>query len=406
MSFNISDKFQSLTSTGPFTNAMKKTVWPAGNGSQGIVQDFDTAGKKYSIVDDSRLGGKCCRMKYPANQFGMQDQSYQWQVKSPKSSIVIEFDWLAETNMKFNPYPNVGGGKIGPCIQWGILGGSDPTVRGTRFMWWYNAQGSNNSKPCFAPACQDQATGNQFIQSVYTKPIEYDRVYHFGIEAKGGPQGYAKYYLDNVLIGQVQPRNLKLNENDDVWIDFAYFAGGASIEYAPKTDGYCRHGRVKGYSGTYQASDSGSGGGGNGGTPTPPDPVPPSGQISPFSLAIGETKIFQAKFIDTGQYPPKEIPAGGPVQWSLDPNCVSWGPGMDPAYQGIQVIGKTATSGATLKAKDPVSGISTEAVKIDVTATPRVPQIRTGTVTVEDLPPAKSSQAVNPDEFSDEPPSE
>jgi hypothetical protein len=401
MAFNIQDKLQSLTSTGPFTNAMKKQVWPSGNGSEGIVQDFDTAGKKFSIVDDPRLGGKCVRMKYPAGQYGMQDQSYQFLVKSPKSAVCIEYLWLAESNMVFNPYPNVGGGKIGPCIQWGILGGSNPDVRGTRFMWWYNAQGSNNSKPCFAPSAQDQASGNQYISGVYTKPLVKEQVYKFAIEAKGGPQGYAKYYQDGVLIGEVKPRSMKVDDNDDVWIDFAYFAGGASIEYAPKQDGYCRHGRIYAYSGVFQDKLSSSNGGGT--NPTPPDPQPTPEGDSPYSLGVGETKIFQVRFVDNGQYPPKEFQAGGPVKWSLEPNCVSWGPGMDPMYQGIQVIGKTVTSGATLKAKDPVSGIESLPIKVDVTETPTTAETRTGTLSIVSLPPTQVMSA-SQTKFEDEPP--
>jgi hypothetical protein len=38
---------------------------------------------------------------------------------------------------------------------------------------------------------------------------------------KGGPQGFAKYYIDDMLIAQCGPKNMMLDANDDVYFDFA-----------------------------------------------------------------------------------------------------------------------------------------------------------------------------------------
>jgi len=393
---------------GAFTNANKKKVWS--DPTVPCTADFDSDGTWFKIIDNSKFpGGKSCRLQYPKDRYGMQDQSYQLRVKSPQTTANIVFYWMFETDFVFyntnlSPPQDVGGGKIGPCINWGEIGG-ETSKRGTRAMWWWNAQGSNHPKPVFSPSCQDQRSGNQLIQPVkYTKPIELGRIYKFGISLHGGPNGMAEYYQDDVLIASVSNKSMMATATDDVIFDFAFFSGGDGKAYALPKDCYAQHGGVHYWSGTYAS-------GANGGTPPnpqpepiPPEPTPPSpdSATSPFSLAVGEKKIFQAKFIDNMQYPPKEVEPGGAVKWSLDPNVVTWGPGTDPMYKGIQVTGKTAASGAKLKAQDPVSGIWTEEIKVDVTSTPRTDKIRTGTMTVEPLPPGKSASA--DDDFKDEPP--
>lgn len=230
---------------GPFTHENKKLVWP------GITDDFDPYGYKYEIVDDPRfVNGSACRMKYPVGHYGMQDQSYQIRLRSPTTIANLEFYWLFEQDFSFYT-PNThqaGGGKIGPCINWGEIGGVE-AKRGTRAMWWYNANGSNHEHPVFSPSCQDQRSGHQLIQPPrYTKPIVTEQMYKFRIRLEGGPYGMAEYFQDDVLIGRTECAML-VSSSDDVIFDFAFFAGGATPDFAPTHDSYARHGGVRMWSG-------------------------------------------------------------------------------------------------------------------------------------------------------------
>lgn len=360
---------------GAMTQAIKKQVWP--NLS---LYDADPNGKYFEIIDDDRLGGRCCRMKYPAGEVGMNSKFYQLRIPAPQSVCYLEFDWLAEDGFEFNTDPanNVGGGKIGPCINWGEVGGKTED-RGTRCMVWWNAHGSNNAKPVFSPSCQDQRSGNQWIQPVvYTAPIQCERVYHWEIEMKGGDNGYAKWWLDGQQIAAAGPRYMQAWNDDDVLFDFAFFHGGSGASYASTKDCFARHGNVHFRSGT---RDSG-GNGGNGGEtgPNPPDPGPtPEPEPEPtsaFSIAVGETKQFEASFYDDKVYPPKLIVPVGPVKWTATPNPLRWGYGEDP-WSTIEITGKEVGT-CEVYATDAATGISTEPITVEVTAAPREPTIRSG----------------------------
>lgn len=392
--------------TGAFTEANKRLVWP------GLTYDADKAGKHFSIVDDSRFpGGRACRMKYPKGEFGMKDQFYQIRIKSPQSVSNLEFMWLWEDGFSF--YSNVpggdgGGGKLSPCINHGEVGGEE-SKRGTRCMIWFNSHGSHKDNECHNPSCQDQRTGNQLIQPVvYSKKIVTNAVYKFRIQCKGGPGGYAKYWITypgektETLLGDTGIKDLQVTFQDDVLYDFAFFSGGASPAYSPEHDLFARHGGVRYWSGeAYWAAD--------GTTPpveppvTPPvePPVtPPSGNTSRYSIGLGETKIFRAHFLDTSVFPAKEVPPGAAVKWSLSPNNVSWGVEAGPNWSGIQVKGKTVGGPCVLIATDPSTGLKTEPVNVDVTQTPQPEGADTGICTVEPL----SGRAASEGKFEDEPP--
>lgn len=249
-SFDITGDF-SKAALGKFTLEQKQKAWG------GLVtEDFDEAGNKYSIVEDGRFaGGRACRCRYPRGEVGMNDQSYQIRIKSPKCPVALEFDWLFESPFQFYSADqpasaNGGGGKLGPCINWGEIGGATEK-RGTRAMPWWNAYGSMKSKPCFNPSCQDQRSGDQLVQPVvyWGSPLELDRIYRWKIEIMGGPppQSYAKYWIDGELIAHVHDKLLQVTADDDVIIDFAYFAGGP-IESAPTVDQYGRMGSIRYYS--------------------------------------------------------------------------------------------------------------------------------------------------------------
>lgn len=230
--------------TGPFTTENKKKVWD--DLIAPVSSDADPTGKHFSIVDDTRFpGGRACRMTYPKGSYGMKDQFYQIRYKSPQTYANLEFYWLFEDHFSFYT-PNTqnhGGGKIGPCINWGEVGGVTEK-RGTRAMWWINANGSVHAHPVYSPSCQDQRTGNQLIQPPqYTKPILTDHLYKFGIKIKGGPNGHAEYRQDDVLIAQTT-HNMQASVTDDVIYDFAFFMGGDAPEYGPEHDSYARHGGV------------------------------------------------------------------------------------------------------------------------------------------------------------------
>jgi hypothetical protein len=180
---------------GAFTNANKKLVWP------GLTDDFDPSGSKYSIVADDRFpGGRACRLFYPKGEFGMQNQSYAIRLKSPQTIANLEFLWLFEPNFSF--YTPVsggdgGGGKLGPCINWGEVGGTEEK-RGTRCMFWWNSHGSKKDNECLNPVIQDQRSGNQLVQPpVYSKKIITDKIYKFRIQMRGGPDGFVKHWKNS-----------------------------------------------------------------------------------------------------------------------------------------------------------------------------------------------------------------
>jgi hypothetical protein len=412
MDYKVAGDF-SKAPLGAFTEANKKLVWP------GLSYDADKGGTHYEIIEDSRFpGGRCCRLKYPKGGVGMQDQFYQIRIKSPGTITNLEWYWLFESDFVFyNPTPpqDVGGGKIGPCINVGEVGGEE-SKRGTRPMIWWNAQGSNHPKPVYSPSCQDQRTGNQLIQPVkYSKPIVLNALYKFRIKQwPAGDQGRTQYWVTypgetvETLLADTGVKFMQVSPADDVIFDFAFFSGGAGDAYALPKDCYARHGGIRYWSGdAYWAADDtgngGDGGTGNGGGTTPP--TPPAGATSRYSLAVGETKIFRARFLDTALSPPQEIPAGAAVKWSLDPNLVSWGVEAGPNWSGIQVKGKTVGGPCVLIATDPSSGISTEPVNVDVTETPRLPGATTGVCTVEPLAQGERAGGRQAeDQFTDEPP--
>ena len=262
---------------GTFVEGNKKKVWAQPNTGW---YDADPTGKYYSIMADERFpGGKCCRMLYPKGdaEVGMGSKFYQVRLPSPQTIANLEFSWLFENGFSFyntalNPPQQVGGGKIGPCINWGEVGGANEK-RGTRCMIWWNAQGSNHAKPVFSPSCQDQRTGNQLIQPIkYSKAIVLDQVYKFRIQMQGGPSGFAKYWITypgentETLLAEVGKQNLQATANDDVLYDFAFFSGGAGDAYSFPKDCYARHGGIRYWSGeAYWTADAGNGGSGGGG---------------------------------------------------------------------------------------------------------------------------------------------
>ncbi len=261
---------------GAFTEANKRLVWP------GLSYDADKTGKYYSVVEDNRFkGGRACRMKYPKGGVGMNDQFYQIRIESPQTIANLEFLWLFEDNFSFMT-PNANktcGGKIGPCINWGEVGG-ETAKRGTRAMMWWNGSGSNypppGGTPVFSPSCQDQRSGNQLIQPAkYSARIELDRPYKFRVQLMGGPAGFAKYWMDDVLLAEVPgPTNMMATATDDVLIDFAFFSGGATHpDNETEWDSYARHGNVRFWSGEAYWDDSGDGG-----------ETPPPGQATPLTV--------------------------------------------------------------------------------------------------------------------------
>jgi hypothetical protein len=254
--YAFSDNFAACA-VGPMPTSEKKKAWP--DTSVYSLNDPDPNGVYFSIVEDRRFGGgKACRMRYPEGGYGMAgpnppagQQFYQLRIKSPRTIANLEFDWLFEDGFDSNPPnpDNLGGGKIGPCINWGEVGGVTEK-RGTRAMWWYNANGSNNAHPVFSPSCQDQRSGDQLIQPVkYTKPYETERVYHFKVQIFGGPDGHASYWQDGVKIADsIEGHELLVTPEDDVLFDFAFFAGGGATN-ACRWDSYARHGNIKCWSG-------------------------------------------------------------------------------------------------------------------------------------------------------------
>ncbi len=266
---------------GPFIEANKKLVWP------GLSYDADKAGNHFEMIEDSRFpGGRAIRMKYPKGSYGMKDQFYQIRIKSPQTIANLEWLWLFEDN--FSWYTDVpggdgGGGKLGPCINWGEVGGTE-SLRGTRPMFWWNSHGSKKDNECMNPVVQDQRSGNQLVQPVvYTKRIETNKLYKFRIQMRGGPDGFCKHWITypgdakETQLTDVKGKNLMATAEDDVLYDFAFFSGGASTAYSPAHDSYARHGGIRYWSGeAYWAGDdtgNGEGGSGEGGGPTPPVPT-------------------------------------------------------------------------------------------------------------------------------------
>lgn len=268
----------SKAALGPFTEANKKLVWP------GLSYDADKGGKHFEIIQDSRFpSGRACRMTYLKGSYGMKDQFYQIRIKSPQTICNLEFLWLAEDG--FSWYSDVpggdgGGGKLGPCINWGEVGGEE-AKRGTRCMIWWNSHGSKKDNECFNPVIQDQRSVGQLVQPVvYTKRIETNKIYKFRIQMRGGPDGFAKHWITypgetaETLLSDVKGKNMMATAQDDVLYDFAFFSGGAAPAYSPEHDSYARHGGVRYWSGeAYWEEGNEGGGSGEGGGTEPPQPV-------------------------------------------------------------------------------------------------------------------------------------
>jgi len=281
MDYGFEDRFD-LVPEGPLTTANKKLAWPDSD-LYSLDSDPDPNGVYFSVVRDDRFAnGSCQRMKYPQGGYGMAgpnpsagQQFYILRIKSPKVTASLEFDWLFEDGFDLWP-PNeqkLGGGKIGPCINWGEVGGVTEK-RGTRAMMWYNGNGSLYQKGKFSPSCQDQRSGDQLIQPAQYGPvIATNQMYHVKIRIHGGPDGLAEYWIDDSFSATSIPgRLLQVTADDDVLYDFAFFAGGGATN-ACRWDSYARVGNIHCWSGTDDWAqvippDPGPG----------PDPSPPPGQ--------------------------------------------------------------------------------------------------------------------------------
>jgi hypothetical protein len=237
---------------GPFTTANKKLAWPD---SVYTLNDPDPEGQFFSIVSDSRFAnGKACRMRYPAGSWGMHQQYYQLRVASPQTIANLEFSWLFEENFDLWP-PNpekAGGGKIGPCINWGEVGG-ETSKRGTRCMWWYNGNGSLYQAGKWSPICQDQRSGDPKIKPSQYSPdvIKVETLYKFRVQVMGGPDGFANYWYNDQPLASSVPGLLQVTPQDDVLFDFAFFAGGGENQ-ACRWDSFARHGSIHCWSGKDQ----------------------------------------------------------------------------------------------------------------------------------------------------------
>jgi hypothetical protein len=236
---------------GPMTTAQKQRAWP--DSSLYTLDDPTGSEQFFSIVEDSRFAqGRACRMRYPLGSHGMEHQFYILRIKSPKVPANLEFDWLFEDGFDLWP-PNsehLGGGKIGPCINWGEVGGVTE-MRGTRAMMWYNGNGSLYQNGKWSPSCQDQRSGDQMIKPAQYGPlIVTNQMYHIRIRIHGGDNGLAEYWIDDSFHATSIPgAHLQVTPDDDVLYDFAAFAGGGAVQ-APRWDSYARNGTIRCWSGT------------------------------------------------------------------------------------------------------------------------------------------------------------
>jgi hypothetical protein len=248
--YSFADRFADVP-LGPMTTANKMLAWP--DSALYELEDADPAGESFAIVEDNRFSnGRCQRMKFPANSYGMHHQFYILRIKSPKVPAALEFDWLFEQGFDLWP-PNpeqLGGGKIGPCINWGEVGGVTE-LRGTRAMMWYNGNGSLYQNGKWSPSCQDQRSGDQMIKpAVYGPLITTEQMYHIKIRIHGGDDGLAEYWIDDSFHATSIPgAHLQVTADDDVLYDFAFFAGGGQTN-ACRWDSYARNGNIRCWSGT------------------------------------------------------------------------------------------------------------------------------------------------------------
>jgi hypothetical protein len=258
---------------GPFTAANKKLVW--NDPSSSITTDGDPDGQFYSLVADDRFsGGRAQRQLYPKGTFGTGSKLYYVRYPSPQTIANLEYFMCFEADFSFMT-PNTAKvcvGKIGPQINWGEVGG--PTAaRGTRAMWIWNGGGSNYPNPKLCPAGQDQRSGAPLISPpVYGPRIVTEQIYKLRHQIQGGPNGFAKWWIDDVQVAEAQG-NYMATPEDDVIFDFAFWHGGADANYAPEHDSYARCGGVRMWSGEAYWADTGNGGGtdnGGGTGPTPP----------------------------------------------------------------------------------------------------------------------------------------
>src|SRR5689334_20721640 len=112
-------------------------IWPP-NVAIHSIYDADVTHQFFSVVTGGK-SGNCFRYLYPKGSYGMRAEFYQIKLGPITEPINVSYDWMFESPFSLNApgTGNGGGGKLGPCIQWGPVGG-DNSLRGTRLMCWWD----------------------------------------------------------------------------------------------------------------------------------------------------------------------------------------------------------------------------------------------------------------------------
>lgn len=225
---------------GPMTTAGKQAVW--GLPRSGVISfsDSDPNGNWFSLADDPTTGERYCRMFYPANQPGENSKFYQLKFGSLGVPVNVEHVFMFETGFDWTRNP----GKIAPLICWGGRSGSSGGA--TIFATWGSTVGAQN-KP-FNPIVQNQQSPSSFPSefvspSFNTANIQANRRYKWRYQIMGGPNGWAKHWLDDVPLNTTVTTLGNTTPADSVMLEVGFWAGG-TIANATDSWGRCYSMRV------------------------------------------------------------------------------------------------------------------------------------------------------------------
>ncbi len=232
-SFDFTANFGAVPTGAKVGLAELQTIWV--NPAISSIYNADTAKQFFTIASGGTYGSHCFRYFYPQGSVGERTEFYQVKLGPQTVPVNVEYDWMFENDFDLLNR----GGKIGPCIRWGM-----PGTTGTNLMCWWSIANRNGviSQPYYQFVTQSSA--GEFGGGSYSKnTIVLGQWHHVRLQMLGGSGGWTKGWIDGVLVHSRGPSpNNSLAGN--VQIDFASFFGGAGSTCAARWNCHARHANV------------------------------------------------------------------------------------------------------------------------------------------------------------------
>jgi hypothetical protein len=235
---------------GPMNQAAVNAAW-----TDPAIQatSLGDQGSRFSIMAGAGKDGvsKCQRAILPAGQFGGDSNWYNLVLGNPGLPVNLEWDHYFEPGFDFSE----GVGKIGPSIYWGPLTGS--LCGSVHTYIWNSGPPGQGARAKFSPLSQVNRSGynpHEMLGSIVSPNwLVGGQWYHMRVQVFGGPTGWAKYWVDGLLIATSPMPTFSL-PTDLVTVGFNTFAGGGSSAYAPLVDSYERYDNAHIYTSPIQVS--------------------------------------------------------------------------------------------------------------------------------------------------------